>query len=1059
MSKKNESIYLDKLEFDEKLNLSWMAFFIDRMRLTWLVIFIIIIAGTLGLSKLPLESMPEVDIGMAYVVTALPGASPESVEDLVTKKIEKQLSKIQEIDTMTSTSMNGSSMIMLQLISGVDTSKVLTDIKDKVDLAKPELPADVIDPIVKEVSFDDMPVWTFAISGKYNDFELYEYAKIIRDEIEKHPLVSEVSISWGKQRQYGVILDPTKLTQYGLTVSWINSAITSANMTLPIGSITIDDYKHSLNVDTRFYTIDELKNIVVAKMGDTGVLKLSDIARVEEVPKKITSLSRLSIKGGEPFNAVTLGVVKKKWGSIVDLVDDGNVILNTLKQSHIIPNDIQIQTVVDNAKIIKSDLSHLIRDGVLTIIIVFIALLLIIWLKEALVAGTAVPLVFLSTFAVMHAYGQTLNFLSMFALILSLWLLVDDAIVIISAINQYKKSWKFTTREAAILVLKDFRGVLTTTTLTVVFIFGSMLFMTGIMGSFIFSIPFVISVILIASLLVALTINPALSVMISGRDSKYDPESDEQKNISLFKKVMNYGLIPMHKIETFYGEQLSGLIKNSKKRKIFNFGLIGLFLFSLMLPITGVLKTEFFPKTDSDNFTINIELEPGTKLEKTSEITSEVEKVLMTQPDIESFATSIGSIASDNGGGSSSEHYANISVKLKTTDEGRVQKSYDITAELRETFQDFQYGKVSMLEESSGPGNSAAFEIKVAWEDFETLDMIAKDVQDTLKTIPGVIDIATSKKPLPFEFKLVLDPMKLSLYDVSIPQVATFLRNIIDGSKASKVYIWDEEIEVITSYEPQNVDSFDKIKDITLKNNRWQDIPLRDLISQEFEPTVFSITRVWGERVVTITSGAAPGTSWRQIQETFDKKMAEYTLPDGYKFIVGGETEENMKSVTSLGTSMMYGLLLIIGLLVLLYDSYKQAVLVMVTIPLSLIGVFIGLTLTGQALTFPGMIGLVALFGIVVRNGIILYDKINQNIDEKIPFKEAILDAWVSRLEPVLLTSICTVLGMVPLTFSNPTWTGLGLSIMFGLSTSTIFTLLALPVLYYVFFRKKYGIK
>lgn len=1056
MSKKNQSIYLDQLEFDEKLNSSWMAFFIDRMRLTWLVIIIIIIAWYLGLSKLPLESMPEVDIGMAYVVTVLPGASPESVEDLVTKKIEKYISQIQEIDTMTSTSMNGSSMILLQLISGVDTSQVLNDIKEKVDLAKPELPQDVIEPIVKEVSFDDMPIWTFAISGDYDDFELYDYAKIIRDEIEKHPLVQEVTISGWKQKQYWVILDPTKLAQYDISISQVNSAISSANITLPIWSIEIGDYKHTLNVDARFHTLEELKNIVVTKLWDTGIVKLEDIARVEEVSKKVTSISRLSVWWATPFNAITLWVVKSKWGSIVDLVDDGNHILSQLKSTHMIPEDIQIQTIVDNAEMIKTDLSHLIRDGILTIIIVFIALWLIIWLKEALVAGTAVPIVFLITFAVMQAYGQTLNFLSMFALILSLWLLVDDAIVVISAINQYKKSWKFTTRQAALLVLKDFRWVLTTTTLTVVFIFGSMLFMTGIMGSFIFSIPFVVSVILIASLIVALTLNPALSVMISGRDSKFDPDDVPSNKTSFIKRILNYWIIPMNKIENAYGVQLTQLIEKPKTRRRFLFLLVCLFLFSLALPVMGILKTEFFPKTDSDNFTINIELEPGTKLQTTSDIISQIEEVLFWESEIASFATSIWSIADDSWGGGVSEHYANISVKLNSKDQGRKEKSYDIATRLREKFSGFQYGTISMLEESSGPGNSAAFEIKVAWEDFEVLDKIAKDVQDVLVTIPGSTDIATSRKPLPFEFQLALDPVRLALYDISTPQVATFLRNIIDGSTATKVYIWDEEIEVRTLYEPQNTDSFDKIKDITLKNNRWQDIPLRDLITQEFQPSVFSITRVDGERVVTITAGAKSGYSGQQIQMEFDAKMVDYVLPDGYKFILWGETEENLKSIMSLWTSMMFWLLLIVWLLVLLYDSYKQAVLVMITIPLSLIGVFIGLTLTGQSLTFPGMIWLVALFGIVVRNGIILYDKINQNLDEKIPFVDAIIDAWTSRLEPVLLTSICTVLGMIPLTFSNPTWTGLGLSIMFGLSTSTFFTLLALPALYYIFFRKKY---
>ncbi|MBW7954746.1 efflux RND transporter permease subunit [Candidatus Gracilibacteria bacterium] len=1059
MSKHNDSIYLQKLEFDENLNKSWMAFFIDRVRFTWLVIIIILISGTIGLKNLPLESMPEVDIGMAYIITTLPGASPESIEDLVTKKIEKQISKVEGIDTVTSTSMNSSSMVMVQFVSGTDTKKAVSDLKDKVDLAKPDMPKDILEPIVKEVAFDQMPIWTFSISGNFDGYRLYEYAKTIKDELERQALISEVNISGGLQKEFGVLIDPKKLEKYKLNLTIVNQSISSVNMTIPIGSIEIGDYKHTLNVDERFYNLDKLKKVVVGKTGDTGLIYLEDIAEVKEIPKKITSISRLSVNGKEPKNAITLSVVKKKGGSIVDVITNGTKTLDEMRKKGFIPKNLEITTVVDNAKEIKSDLSHLIRDGLITIALVFITLLLIIGAKEALVAGTAVPIVFLITFAIMSAFGQTLNFLSMFALILSLGLLVDDAIVVISAINQYKKSGKFTTREAALLVIRDYKKVLTTTTLTVVFIFASMLFMTGMIGSFIYPIPFVVSVVLLASLFIALTLNPALAVLISGKDSKVDFEkhSNIKGKKGLLKKALDQGFISIHSLEQKYGDILENLIKTPKKLKKFLFGIFILFISAFLLPITGILKSNFFPATDADNFYVNLELEPGTKLEKTQKEVSYIENILRKEKDIESFSTSVGTPTSSDGrGNSNSEQYAIISVKLFSTDDGRKEKSYKIAQRIRDNLKDYKIGKVSIVEQSAGPGNSAAFEIKIAGEDFDTLDKITLDVKKTLSTIPGVIDITTSKKPLPFEFEISLDPSKLALYDLSIPQVATFLKNVIDGSEASKIYNKDEEIIIRTKFDPTLVDNFDKIKDLKIKNNKGIDVYLRDIVSQNFKSSIFSISRVDGERVVTISAGAKAGFNGTTIQASFDKKMKNYKLPTGYKFITGGESEENAKSIKSLGVSMMYGLICIIGLLVLLYDSYKQAFLVMITIPLSLIGVFFGLTLFGQPLSFPGMIGLVALFGIVVRNGIILFDKINQNLEEDIEFRESIIDAGISRLEPVLLTSICTVLGMIPLTLSNPTWTGLGLSIIFGLSTSTFFTLLVLPSLYYIFFRKKY---
>jgi multidrug efflux pump subunit AcrB len=294
---------------------------------------------------------------------------------------------------------------------------------------------------------------------------------------------------------------------------------------------------------------------------------------------------------------------------------------------------------------------------------------------------------------------------------------------------------------------------------------------------------------------------------------------------------------------------------------------------------------------------------------------------------------------------------------------------------------------------------------------------------------------------------------------LTIPQVSLFLKNAIDWIEATKVYKWTDEIIVRTKFDVASTDTLDKIKDLKLLNNRWQYVYLRDIVKEEFKASVFSITRINQERIVSVTASASKWFTWPQILAEFNKKIANYKLPSGYKFITGWVNEENKKSVNSLLVSLVFGMIFIIATLVLLYDSFRQSVLVLVTIPLSLIWVFYWLTIFMQPLSFPGLIWLVALFGIVVRNWIILFDKINQNLEENIPFKESIIDAWISRLEPVFLTSICTVLGMIPLTLTNPTWTSLWLSIIFWLSFSTFLTLLVLPSLYYMVFKKKYGIK
>lgn len=811
--KSQESLYLEKLQYDPKLDDSWFAFFIDRKRFLFLLIFIITIAGVLGLRLLPLESNPEINIGMGMVVTTLPGASPEVMEDLVTKKLEKEISKIKGIDTLTSNSQNSVSMISVQFKSNADIATAMRDLKDKVDLVKPKLPADAKDPVVKEVSFDDTPIWTFSLAGKYDGFKLREYANIIQQELEKNPLISEVNISGGDETEYGIFIDPKKLDAYGLTISAINNTLTALNFTIPIGQYDIGSYTHSFNIDERYYTVASLRDLVVAKTGTTGIIRFSDIARVEEVAKKRTTIARLSDKGSHPGPAVTLGVVKKKGGSIVNLVSEGDKTLEKMQDEGILPKELTITTIVDQSERIKLDLSHLIRDGTITVLLVFFVLFLIIGVKEALVAGTAVPIVFLITFAVMAVFHQTLNFLSMFALILSLGLLVDDAIVVVSAFKTYYRTGKFTPREAALMVLRDYQWVLTSTTLTVVWIFSAMLFMTGIVGKFIFSIPFVITVTLIASLLVALTINPALSAIFSSKGTDVTGK---------WAYLLEKGFFSLEKLESLYERSLQWIIASKKNMWRFLGFVMILFFSAVALPISGMLQSDFFPKTDADQIFINIETEAGTRLDVTSEVTKQIEELLVREKEIESFSTAIGSqvsIGKSTGGGTNGSNFAGISINLLKKEYGRQESSISIADRLRTEVKTVINAKVSVLEMAGGPPAGADFELKISGEDFRVMGQIAADVKKVLATVPDAINIETSRKPLPLEFRLSFDSTKLALYSLTLPQVSLFLKNTIDGTDATTIYKGDDEIAVRTRYETGSTDTIDKIKDLKVKNS------------------------------------------------------------------------------------------------------------------------------------------------------------------------------------------------------------------------------------------------
>lgn len=1049
--KNSASVYLDKLQYDPALDRSWFSFFIDRSRFLILVIVMLMAAGLISLSTLPLESQPEVEIGIAVASVSLPGASPETIEDQVIKKLEKEISKVKGVSKMTSTAQNSFGSVVVEFRSDVKIPDAVRELKDKVDLAKPNLPTDAKEPVVKEISFSDNPVWTFSIGGDYDGFQLYDYAKKLRDEIEKDPLVSEVRISGGDETEYTAWLDPAKLERYGLTATAVNQAISAQNFTIPVGELDVGDYVHKVSVDGRFFTVRDLADVPVAKMGVTGVVRLRDVAKIEETAKKRVTLSRLSAQGEAPTSAVTLGVVKRRGGSIVNLVDHGEKAIARAKAEGLVPSGLKVTSVLDMSERIKLDLEHLVRDGLITFVLVFLALLTFTGLRPALVASATVPLVFMATFTVMAAYGQTLNFLSMFSLILSLGLLVDDAIVVVTAINQYLKTGKFTARQAALLVLRDYKRVLISTTLTVVWIFAAMMFMTGIIGKFIFSIPFVITITLLASLVVALLINPALSVAV---EKANDGKHGHDDHPTWKDRVVNRGLVSFHKVEDWYAGVLSRLI--SSRRTAWRFvGLVtALFFVSLMLPITGILKSDFFPATDQDLMAINLELPVGTRLDVTSAKAAAVEAILLKEKEIASFTTTIGAQANlGNDQAESGENYAGITVNLVKKEFGRKESSMSISERLRKEAAAFVDMKVTVAEMKGGPPAGGDFELRIAGPDFRVLDAVAGDVIKALEKVPGAINVQSSRRPLPLEFRLTFDPARLSLYDLTLPQVSSFLRNAVNGAEATKVFRGKDEIVVRTRYAQDAVATVERVKDLKLTNLKGQPVFVRDVLSNKLVPSVFSIDRIDQKRVISVTASADKSTTGGGILAAYERTMAGYKLPSGYEFITGGANEENQKSVQSLFVAMIFGMLFVIATLVVLYDSYRQALIVLVTIPFSLIGVFWGLTLFGQPLSFPGLIGLVALFGIVVRNGIIFFDKINQNRAEGFSVHDSIVDAGRTRLEPEVLTSICTILGMMPLTFSNPTWTSLGLSIMFGLAASTLLTLRVLPGLYFLFVK------
>lgn len=1118
----SDSRYLNKLSFDPELKNGFIGFFVAHTRVV--ILFIILLSGwgIYAYNVLPRESNPEVKIPIAIVSAVFPGASPSDVEELVTKKIETEVSSLKGVSKVTSTSSNSVSVTSVEFEAKEDLEDAIRRVRDTVNAVAPDLPNEVETPTVSEVSFDDQPILTIVLTGPYDGLTLREHADILHDELEKIADVRDVTLSGGDEVELSIAYDPAKLSQYSISPETANNAVRSGNIAIPGGNFDGQEFVYPIRSDSRFFDAEALGAIPVMKTSGGAIVYLRDIAVVEERAIKHTTLSRLSINGSEPERAVTIDIVKKTGGSILSIADTAKHTVSDLLETF--PSGMKTDITVDFSDQISSDFTRLGHDFLLTITLVVITLILLVGLKEALIAGLTIPLVFFATFGTMMLTGTSLNFLSLFSLLLALGLLVDDAIVVVSATKQYLRTGKFTPEEAVLLVLRDFKVVLLTTTLATTFAFLPLLLSSGIMGEFIKSIPITVSITLISSLIIAIAINHPLAaalerirltrgffwtfilsaLMISfasllwldgiarfGLTSlalatffflayyRFMKNGDavmrkneilvEQERVSdaLIKDKLSHqisgeahfidrlmhGIIRIDHLIPLYERSLRFVLSTRKHRLTMILGTIALFIMTALLPVTGIVKSEFFPASDEELLFVNITAPIGMKLEKTDLITEDVEQVLRQYPEIKNFSTVVGRSASGDGlaSGGTASHTASIIIKLTKPKERSI-TSYDLATKIRNELSSIREADITVASAQGGPPAGAAFEARVNGEDLETLSRIANDLKEILATIPGVTSIDISLKEAPAEYTFTLDPARMKFYDLNAASVGSILRMAVSGTEISKIIRDNDEIKIIARFDEHALTSLESLQNIQIVNQNGTPVYLKDVATIELKPSVNTITRIDEKRIVKLSSDVVGGTNAQEVLKVFQEKTAaDYTLPDGYTITYGGENEENAKSVQSILRAMIIAALLIVSTLVIQFNSFRKAFLVLVTLPLALIGVFIGLALFGVPLSFPGLIGILALFGIVVKNAIILVDKININLRSDIPFEEAIVDAGKSRLEAIFITSFCTILGIIPITLSNALWQALGSAIIFGLMFSSFLTLFIIPVLYKMF--------
>ena len=1020
---------------------SWIGFFIVHFRVIVLVVSAVVLLGLIAITNIPRESDPEVEIPFAVVTTVYPGASPSDVEDLVTDKIEDKLEELDKVKLINSSSITSLSSVTIEFEAEANLEDSLSDLRTKISEVS-NLPNDAEDPIVTEIRANDFPIITFSLVGNLTDAQLKQLGEIVQGELESISGVSKVPLLGAREIEYAVIVDRTALARNNISLNQVVGAIQVANMDMPLGDVVINDLNYNLRTVGKFTDIDDLKKVVVSNVNGVPLL-LEDIADVNEQWQDRSHISRMSIDGNEPVNIVSLQIFKKTGGNILNIVDKAKEKLASLQEERVIPNNVQVEISSDYSEFIRDDLNTLGSSGLQAAVLIFVIMFVALSLKEALISFFSIPMVFLITIIVLYHAGYTINSMTLYAMVLSLGLLVDTFIVILEGIfHNIRAGWS--TGKAALLSVAHYKKPLTAGVLTTVSAFVPMLLVSGILGEYLKIFPITIAIILFSSLFVSLVFVPAVSRIFLKKGSLKDKHSILERYLT-------------NRLRIWYRRKIKDFLLNKKNKIKMAISLTVLFFVSLGLLISGLVPVELFPKMDINFVYINIRMPSGTSLEATDEVAKQLEDYLYDKPYIKNFVTTIGqSSAIDSfSGGSSREHLANVNITL-LDEENRDLKSFEIVEELRKDFKNINAGEITITELTGGPPTGAPIEARISGDDLLILSELTENVMDILENTEGVINVTSDLQTSPADLTFTLKKDVLSKVGLSVGEVSSTLRTAIFGVTATEVSVAGDDIDVVVKFDKDKISSIEEIKNISILSSFGQEVKLSYVADFSLEPALSAIRHRDFERTNSIRADLEPGFNPSVVVPQVEQVIKDSNIPQGYEINFGGEVEDIEQSFSELWNAMIVAVLLILIILVLQFNSFRRTANILMTLPLMLIGVVAGMLILRLSFSFAVFMGLISLTGIVVNDAIVLLDKANRNITErKMKAVDAIADAGDSRLQPILLTSITTIVGVIPLAFANDFWLGLSISIIFGLAFATVLQLFIIPMIFVKFEGKR----
>jgi len=1014
----------------------------------FIMVLVISIAGFQAYKSIPREAAPDIQIPLLIVSIPFPGASPEDVESLISNKAEQELKTIKNLKEISSTSSEGVSVLTLEFTADFDISEARTKVREKMDQIKPDLPADTEDYQVTEINLSEQPLMILNLAGDLGLLGLTELADEVKEEIEGIPGILEVRRAGGLEKEIRVYVNPDRMNFYKLALNQVSSSISNENTNLPGGTITMGPTKYMIRVPGEFISPEGINEALISAPNQVPV-RVRDIAQVVFGYKEVTSKSRL-----DGLESVSLSIVKRSGENLLAIRDVVKSIIQRLKKNY--KEDVKFSILSDQGERVQQIVKDLENNIITGFVLVFLVLLLVMGISNALLVAIAIPLSFLVSMIILNVMGFTLNIVVLFSLILSLGLLVDNAIVIVENIYRHRQAGR-SRIEAAKLGTKEIAIPVTTSTITTVAAFFPLIFMPGIAGEFISFLPKTLIVTLSSSLFVALIINAVFcSTMMRVKVNKeVTSDFDELKLVDHSKILRIYQMILRSVLRFRFVTVI-----------VFIFLFIGTFYWygTNTFPRKRI---EFFPKTEPSEAVVNITAPMGTTLEISDGYVTLVEGYI--ENDMDKLDAVVANVGQRRGSGASSSGSTTTYLSHVVLDfpswQDWVEKPSEIIKNLRRKLVNMVGVQVKLAEAQSGPPTGKAFNLEVQGDDFSKMIDAVEKIKKRIKDIPGLVDLADDFDRSRPELKVIIDRDKASRLGLRARDIASTVRTAFNGKKVSVFRDGTEEYDIWVQLDQSFRKNQSDLASLFIFTPSGEPVRLSEIAKVDTGPSYGSIRHVDTERTITISGDAfrVPGPVLVMKAQQVLKNLE---LPDGVRYKFTGENKGRQETQIFIGQALIIAICLILVVMIAQFNSIALPFIVITSVFMSVMGVLLGLIVHDRpfGIIMTG-VGTVALAGIVVNNVIVMLDFVVKLRKQGFARNEAMVLASAVRFRPVLLTAVTTVIGLAPMAMgididfsrdspivfgseSGSFWKSMALAIMYGLGVATFLTLIMVPTLY-----------